>query len=126
MTDYAHITRKARKAHFCSTCHRMIRKGEEYRRGTGFDGGDVWTWKDCAHCLAVLNLYRSSVMGYENQYNEETYAGWIENRHSDTKPIGVQQLRSMAGFQNGWKTREGNLWPIPKKEEVDDQPTSSE
>lgn len=48
--------RKARKEHKCVGCERTIRKGVEYERVTGKDGGEFWTSKWHKKCIAIADV----------------------------------------------------------------------
>lgn len=41
---------KARRAHQCDDCRRIIEPGETYRRWRGTNDDGIYTWKSCAHC----------------------------------------------------------------------------
>lgn len=99
-------TPTARKSHVCSVCNRRIDPGEKYYRSRGFDGGDAWTFRQCAHCQAVTRLYdpRDS----DDLISQDGHLYWTEDRARD-----VAELRAMAGFRMGWRTRSGALVPAP-------------
>lgn len=46
----------ARKQHCCHMCGRTIEPGERYHRERVADYGDIWTWKNCAHCDVVIDV----------------------------------------------------------------------
>lgn len=102
-------TRKARKSQQCTVCYRVIDPGETYRRGRGFDGGDAWTWADCAHCFAVQKLYDPS--DYEGMTSSDSVEQWIENGARD-----IAEARCMAGVRMKWRTKSGALMPVPDVE----------
>ncbi len=97
----------ARKMHRCSVCIRRIDPGETYGRQRGFDGGDVWTFRSCAHCEAVTALYDPRDM--DDLISEDGHAGWTEGPGRD-----IAELRAQAGFRMGWRARSGRLLPIPE------------
>ena len=95
--------RKARIEHRCSDCGRIIRPGETYRRGVGFDG-TAWTWKDCQHCDFVLHEFDISDGG---EYNADFFYEWAHDPSGD-----IAEMRLQAGYRKKWKTAQGNLWPL--------------
>jgi hypothetical protein len=107
MTHYVVEDRKARTQHRCSDCGRIIEPGETYRRGVGFDG-TAWTWKDCAHCEAVLHMYD---LAWDGEYNPDHFVEWTSERTTDS----VAELRHAAGYRMKWRTRLGTLLPIPTR-----------
>lgn len=107
MADFITSHPRARKEHRCSDCGRIIRPGETYRRGVGFESGQVYsTWKDCAHCEYVLNEYD---VAWDGEYNGDTFWEWSGDGARD-----VREARAQAGFRHRWTTAQGNLWPLPE------------
>lgn len=97
---------RARREHRCSDCRRIIRPGETYRRGVGFEGGTLYSeWKDCQHCEFVLNQYD---VAWDGEYNEDTFTEWAGDGFQD-----ITEARLQAGYRNKWTTAQGNLWPLP-------------
>lgn len=45
---------RSRGRAYCSRCVRTIPRGEEYRRTTFVDGGDIWDVLGCRHCEAAM------------------------------------------------------------------------
>ena len=105
MSTYVTTRPRARKDHVCSDCGRIIGPGETYRRCVGFRDGTAWTWKDCAHCEAILSLYDLSWDGW---YNDENFHEWATDGHNDWS-----EVRDAAGYLMRWRTRSGTLLPIP-------------
>lgn len=99
-------TQKARKPHVCSNCWRKIDPGESYYRTRGFDGGDAWTFKQCAHCESVTKLYdpRDS----DDMISVDGHLCWAEDR-----PRDWAEARAMIGFKAQWRYLSGRLMPIP-------------
>lgn len=98
----------ARTRHFCTNCYRVIDPGEMYQRGRGYDGGDAWTYKTCAHCQAVIRLY--DPQDYNGLYSEDGMEAWLDNGARD-----VSEARHMAGYRMRWRTKSGALLPIPNR-----------
>ena len=105
MSTYVTTRPRARKDHVCSDCGRTIGPGETYRRGAGFDDGTAWTWKDCAHCEALIGLYD---LAWDGAYNDENFYEWATDGHNDWS-----EVRDAAGYLMRWRTRSGALLPIP-------------
>ena len=105
MTTFVTTRPRARKDHVCSDCGRIIGPGETYRRGVGFDDGTAWTWKDCAHCEATLDLYGLS---WDGTYNDDDFYEWATDGHNEWS-----EVRHAAGYLMRWRTRSGTLLPVP-------------
>ena len=105
MTTFVTTRPRARTDHVCSDCGRTISPGETYRRSVGFNDGTAWTWKDCAHCEAILSLYDLS---WDGEYNADHYHEWATDGHNDWS-----EVRHAAGYLMCWRTRSGALLPIP-------------
>ena len=56
-TVFTEANRKARKQHVCCECFRKIESGETYRDESGMWGGEFRTYKTCADCLSVRDVY---------------------------------------------------------------------
>ena len=102
--------RTARKEHWCEGCFRRIHPGETYTHQRGFDGGDVWTFRQCAHCLAVTELY--DPRDTDGCISQDGYDAWTDNR-----PRDWTEARHMAGWNMRWRTTSGTLLPIPTRED---------
>ncbi len=96
---------KARKAHRCEMCSRIIDPGEAYLSGVAHEDS-WWTWNECAHCEAVRRIYD---IVWDDGYNADTYAEWAGD------PRDVTELRHAAGYRMKWRTRSGKLLPIPER-----------
>ena len=118
MAEYVNSERKARKPHECFTCHRIIRPGETYMRGVGFDGG-AWSWNLCAHCRAVWYLYDPT--DYDDTYDDESYQAWARGDGDYVQyPPTITEWRHRAGYSRGWLHMygpdAGQIMPIPGSE----------
>jgi hypothetical protein len=58
---YHKETRKARNAHRCSECCRVIEPGESYEHVHGKWDGEVGTFKTCPRCLALKEWVKAHV-----------------------------------------------------------------
>lgn len=96
--------RKARKPHTCSMCARRIQPGETYLNGAGMDGGAAWSWKECAHCDALLEYART--MDDWEYYGPDTIVDWT--------PETMQQARVKAQWTRKWQRGNGDLFPVPR------------
>lgn len=106
MVDWITSHPVARKEHKCSDCERVIRPGETYRRGVGFEGGALFSsWKDCRHCEFVLNEYD---LAWDGEYDGDHFWEWSGDGFQD-----VTEGRLQAGYRKKWTTAQGNLWPLP-------------
>jgi hypothetical protein len=97
----------ARKPHRCELCNRTIRPGEKYRRGVGMDG-TVWTFKECRHCRAVMDL--ADPTGGDCEYFPDVLGEW--------EPQSVTEARWRAQWRRQWTRRDGALYPLPTRPAV--------
>lgn len=104
MTFYSDSHPTAIKGHTCEDCGRRISPGEKYRRGFGADNGTAWTWKECAHCAAIVPLLFSHFDAGEG-YARETFLDW--------EPELPHHLRLKALWRKQWKRADGSLYPVP-------------
>jgi hypothetical protein len=103
MTFWTETYPVARKEHRCTLCGRTIRPGETYRRGVGLDDGRAWTFKECAHCRAVMDLCDPAWGEYE--YDADVLYEW--------EPQDIREARWRAQHRRKWMRRDGSLYPIP-------------
>ena len=103
MTHWASETRRARKAHRCSTCNRIIDIGEHYRRGAGMDGARAWSWSECSHCR-VLVRFLYEVLDLD-EYDWTLVADW--------EPNDLAEFRVKAQWRRQWRRMDGALYPLP-------------
>lgn len=94
---------KARKPHHCWMCHRTIRAGETYLRAVALEDGTASTWKECAHCEALVTFINR--VNHEYEYGEGVVIEW--------EPITVAEARVRAQWKRGWTTSAGELYPLP-------------
>lgn len=97
--------RIARKPHKCELCWRQIEPGERYRHQRNKEGGDIWTWRNCAHCNELLHLLVAE--GYDDGY------GVTIDSACDWYPETVAQARLKVGWKRKWRRRDGSLYPLP-------------
>ena len=97
---------KARVPHICDTCARIINTGEVYKRGFAADG-EVWTWKECAHCEAMVRLYPEVV--WDETYDRDTFLDWDPDTF-------VGMLRRDRMLNHLWRHGNGELAAIPSGE----------
>lgn len=102
MTFYADSHPTARKEHRCHMCARTIRPGETYRRGFGADG-NAWTWKECAHCDALMRYVQ--IARDLDEYDTDAIPDW--------DPATVNEYRIKANWARQWTRRDGTLVPAP-------------
>lgn len=114
MTFTMPTRQRARVAHTCSLCGRRIDPGEVYERVRGFDGGDAWTCKTCAHCDAVVLIYDPTDWG-DDGIGSDDMQGWVEDRG----PRTIGEARAMAGYRMAWRARPSQrLLPVPQREPI--------
>lgn len=103
MTHYIWSYPTARKRHRCgfTYCRRPILPGERYGRMAGFDGGDVWTYRSCLHCIRVCERWWNP--WGDDEWDDHCIAGWLQDEH----PAAWSQM------QAGWRYPDGELLPLP-------------
>ena len=100
---------KARKAHKCQMCFRVIESGETYHRQFNEYDSSVYTWKECAHCVALLRLV--DIEDWDDSgISDETVSEW--------EPGDLWELRLKALWRKKWRRADGSLYPVPTKESV--------
>ena len=97
---YIHSRPKARKPHRCEDCGRTIHPGEQYVRTFAVDG-NVWTYIECAHCVAIVPL----IEWEDDGYTYDNFDCW--------EPRTVADLRLKAQWRKRWTRLDGSLYPIP-------------
>ena len=112
MTHYSDSHPRARKPHRCSLCRRWIRAGETYRRGAGMDGSTAWTFRECAHCAAIIPLVVAEIDPWVEEYDDFFIPDW--------EPTTVAHLRLKVLYLRKWTDRDGYLYPVPEQVYRDD------
>lgn len=108
---------KARKAHVCSCCYRVIAKGETYENQRNVFDGRAYTYKLCAHCRELtsrvieIDTYDYWQEGINEEYLQETLSEQYRT---------LADLRLLVWFRRRWTRRDGTVVPVPT------QPTSQE
>jgi len=96
---------RARKVHYCEMCRRSISPGERHSSSRNLGGGTAFTWKECAHCAALL-AYVLPLWG-DDQYGPDSLLDW--------EPKTVDHLRLQAlAVRRQWRHRDGLLYPVPE------------
>ncbi|PPJ31888.1 hypothetical protein C5E45_32885 [Nocardia nova] len=98
--------RKARKPHRCMTCGRTIDPGETYRHTRTVDGRDIWTWKECAHCGAMMTILRLWDWAEDDGFNPD----WING----FEPTTIAEARIFIGWRRKWRRKDGTLREVPE------------
>lgn len=96
----------ARRQHRCHMCHRTIEPGEGYRRQRNADYGDIWTWKNCAHCDVLMSIL--SDIGYDHDY------GITSDDVGEFEPRNIAEARLKVYWLHRWRRRDGTLREIPQ------------
>lgn len=96
---------KARKIHYCEMCRRVISPGEQYSSSRNLGGGTAFTWKECAHCTALI-AYVLRLWG-DDWYDANFLLDW--------EPTTLDHLRLKAlAIRRQWRHRDGSLYPVPE------------
>jgi hypothetical protein len=102
-----HKNRKARKEHECRLCWRTINPGETYNFQVHVDCGDLWTWKQCAHCSAMAEIIDlSSWCDPDEGYNH--FSTW------EYEPKSIAEARLIVCWRNRWLRKDGTLREVPE------------
>lgn len=96
---------KARKIHYCEMCRRVISPGEQYSSSRNLGDGTAFTWKECAHCAALLT-YVLPLWG-DDEYGPDHLVDW------DPNTIDHFRLKALA-TRRQWRHRDGSLYPVPE------------
>lgn len=109
MGDFTAVSHpKARKPHRCDVCFRTIGPGEKYDRRAGCWDGTFGVWKECPHCVALIQVY--DIEGWDD------YAPGNDDV-SQWEPETIPGLRAMVHWRKRWRRADGTLYPIPAKED---------
>ena len=102
---------RARKAHRCDECRRTIEPGETYHTEAFVFEGESQTHKTCAHCWVVRQWLIDECGGMVyGEVEEDARQHAAENpRH-----YGTELLRAVVGMGRHWRTRKGQLMPVPR------------
>ena len=98
---------RARLAHQCELCNRTIDAGEVYGRWRMIGDDGPYVWKECAHCRALLALYRSEIV-----YDDSEGYGW--DSVADWEPSTAAGVAAQVGWRMRWRTGDGHLLPLPE------------
>ena len=100
---------RARKAHDCNECGRVIAVGETYRHTSGLYE-DSWNInKVCAHCTIAAKWLMENCHGYLDGMIEED----IEQHFDEYARVDLARLK--VGMRRNWQRFKGvGLMPIPK------------
>ncbi|QDF15464.1 hypothetical protein SEA_MOLLYMUR_104 [Gordonia phage Mollymur] len=100
---------RARTKHRCQFCGRTIDPGELYRRQFNKDGGDVWTWKNCAHCDATADI-----LDLHYDYADE---GITSEQFADAEPGNAREEYLLECWRAQWRFPSGRLMPVPSRKD---------
>lgn len=77
-------TPRARKVHKCHACRISIKPGEQYRRSTYVNDGNLYDWISCLACEAISGRVHSwaSTLFYDEGVGREDYHEWAMERLS--------------------------------------------
>jgi hypothetical protein len=101
------LDRVARKPHKCVECARVIDPGERYRFETVLFDGKIWTYKTCAHCMAVRDWLTKQCGGFLYEGVKEDF---LEHEYEQPGRSVLRAIVAMDRYQ--WRMN-GNLMPVP-------------
>lgn len=102
------VHRKARKAHICDECARIICAGEQYNYHTYKSDSSVIAHKTCAHCQVGRDWLAENCGGY-------VYGDVLDEirEHANDYPE-LRDALTAASSRTHWHA-DGALLPIPAK-----------
>ncbi len=99
---------KARKAHKCMMCYRIIDIGEVYERQTNLgEDLNLYTWKNCQNCHVFYGLIEAW-----DDYGVGNESVW------EWEPGSMHELRIKALWRKKWRRKDGSLYPVPTKDQA--------
>lgn len=119
---------RARVEHKCNECSRVIDPAETYQYWTGLSDGDFVMSKMCAHCWGTIEL-GSKLTGCPKNWfwsfihDLDPEMGFVGNclgdeGHDLGQADRYRLLRTVIGRRRKWRTRSGDLLPIPARAEA--------
>lgn len=113
MTQWFHSHPTARTVHHCESCGRTIAPGEEYDRVFAVDSGDHWTYKECVHCHALVQIWQLWEFASDEGYGADTFNEYyLYERRTEADSIYWTQ------WKRRWRHDDGTLYPIPTRQEA--------
>jgi hypothetical protein len=109
MQTLSKSTPKARKAHWCDWCNRVIDPGEVYNRASVLGDDGFYQWVSCAHCMALVILCRDI---HDQSWRDE---GISEEDILEWEPGDLRDLRLKALWRKKWRRKDSSLYPVPTK-----------
>lgn len=106
MQTLSDLKRKARTAHRCQLCLRVIYPGETYTYQTIVGDDGIYVWKNCAHCeQLMLFLWVVDPWLFDEGITWHDVSGW--------QPDSIAQMRWKVYWQNEWRRPDGTLREVP-------------
>ena len=99
----------ARKNHLCSSCGRVIAKGERYENQRNVYDGRAYTYKCCAHC----QIATSRALTLSENYDEGIDVFWVMDTLVECAET-VADLRMAVHMRKRWTRRDGSNFSVPK------------
>lgn len=100
--------RKARKAHKCNECFRVIAAGERYSFEFFTFDGDCNSHRTCEHCMVVRGWLTDECGGF-------LYGGVEEDIHEHaSEGYGFRVKLLSIGISRNWRRKDGRMWPVPR------------
>ena len=96
---------KARKAHLCEWCNRIIGPGEVYQQASLLADDGFFAWANCLHCSALVSL--CDIDGYGEGVTTDDILEW--------EPRDLEALRWKVLWRKKWRRADGTLYPVPSK-----------
>lgn len=102
-------TRKARTTHTCALCYRTIDPGENYHYQRNVYDGQIYTWKECAHCDAMRRL-----INFYDWWGDADEGGIGHDEVQGYEPTTIAEARLIIGWRGKWRRKDGTLREVPE------------
>jgi len=107
--------RKARKAHTCAECRRVIQPGETYKRTAAVYDGRWGTWQTCAHCRVAQAWLSRECGGFLQEGVLEDLEEHMDEFWGKDSHRRLEVGRLIVGMRRDWKRFDGaGLMPVPR------------
>lgn len=111
----------ARKNHECDQCYRVIQPGETYTRGSGMYEGSWFTWRECAHCHQLLQIWNIYEAVFDDGVGPDDICEFEPSGSPSEYPLRfIRWYRHRAQYIKKWARKDGTLYPLPEREESND------
>lgn len=104
---YSEGARRARKAHKCVECRRVIEPGETYRIAEGLFDRTWYTHKTCAHCDAASRWLEAACGGWLYTLRQQDLGDHVVGHEKEIRSAPLTRL--LRWMLADWRDRNGDL-----------------